>query len=154
MEMKQWFGDLTLNVVLRMVAGKRYFGDNTDPNEVKEARKCQKIMRDFFYFLGLFLVSDNIPFLRFFDLGGHEKAMKKTSEEMDIMMEKWMEEHRRNRDSVKVNSEQDFMDIMMTAVEGVDFCGFDKDTIIKSTCVVCPYKNLIQKKIFVSLELR
>ncbi|KAM7514175.1 hypothetical protein LguiA_003758 [Lonicera macranthoides] len=134
-EMKQWFGDLTLNVVVRMVAGKRYFGDNTDPNEEKEARKCQKTMRNFFYFLGLFLVSDNIPFLRFLDLGGHEKAMKKTSEEMDILMEKWMEEHHQNRDSGEVNHEQDFMDVMMAAVEDVDFCGFDKDTIIKSTCV-------------------
>ncbi|KAM7518281.1 hypothetical protein LguiB_017243 [Lonicera macranthoides] len=95
-EMKQWFGDLTLNVVLRMVAGKRYFGACTDPNDEKEARPCQKILRDFFHFLGLFLVSNNLPFLRFLDLGGYEKAMKKTGEEMDIMMGKWLEEHRRS----------------------------------------------------------
>jgi len=133
-EMKQWFSDLTLNVIVRMVAGKRYFGVNTNPSDDKEARQCQKIMRDFFYFLGLFLVSDNIPFLRFLDLGGHEKAMKKIGEEMDIMMEKWMEEHRRNRDSGKVKGEQDFMDVMMTVVEGAELGGFDKDTIVKSTC--------------------
>lgn len=138
MEMKQWFGDLTLNVVLRMVAGKRSFGANTDPNDEKEARQCQIIMRDFFHFLGLFLVSDNLPFLRFLDLGGYEKAMKKTGEEMDIMMVKWLEEHRRSRDSGEINGEQDFMDVMMNVVEGAEFNGFDKDTITKSTCVVRP----------------
>ncbi|KAK3015138.1 hypothetical protein RJ639_006288 [Escallonia herrerae] len=65
-EMKQWFGDLTLNVILRMIAGKRYFGATVAGNEA-EARRCQKVMRAFLHYLGLFLVSDMIPFLGWLD---------------------------------------------------------------------------------------
>ncbi|WRX22358.1 Cytochrome P450 - like 10 [Theobroma cacao] len=42
-DMKQWFGDLTRNVALRMVGGKRFFGPNADCEEA-EARRCRKIL--------------------------------------------------------------------------------------------------------------
>jgi cytochrome P450 len=126
-DMKQWFNDLTLNVVVRLVVGKRYFRADKDSGDEKEARKCQQIMRDFFRFLGLFFVSDNIPFLRFLDFG-HTKAMKRVGVEMDNMMQKWMEEHRQN------NEGQDFMAAIMNAVEKSALPDFDNDTIVKSTC--------------------
>ncbi|KAG8494188.1 hypothetical protein CXB51_011508 [Gossypium anomalum] len=73
-EMKQWFGDLTLNVMLRMVTGKRGGGEMVPKgNEGKDA----------------------IPFLGFLDLGGHEKAMKEIAKELDNIAGKWLEEHKR-----------------------------------------------------------
>ncbi|KAH7849613.1 hypothetical protein Vadar_020395 [Vaccinium darrowii] len=134
-EMKQWFADLTMNVVVGMVAGKRYFGVYADSNE-KEGRRCQKALRDFFYLLGLFVAADAIPFLRWLDLGGHEKAMKETFKQMDDIVSGWLEEHRRRRDSGEsYKGDQSFMDIMISTLEGTDLAGYDVDTINKATCL-------------------
>ncbi|GMP72542.1 hypothetical protein CsSME_00030535 [Camellia sinensis var. sinensis] len=135
-EMKQWFADLTLNVVVRMVAGKRYFGSGSGGDDEEEARRCQKAFRDFFKYLGLFLVSDAFPFLRWLDLGGHEKAMKETAKEMDCLVGGWLEEHRRKRDSGDSNDEQDFMYVMLSTLEDTDLAGYDIDVINKATCLV------------------
>ncbi|CAL5349130.1 unnamed protein product [Camellia sinensis] len=130
-DMKQWFSDLALNVAVRMVAGKRYFGCE----EEKEARQCQKVFRNFFHFLGLFLVSDSIPFLGWFDLGGHVKAMKQTAKEMESIVAGWLEEHRHKRDSGEAKGVQDFMAVMLSTLQGSDFAGYDVDTINKATCL-------------------
>ena len=131
-ELKQWFGDLTLNVILRMVAGKRY-SVATDDEEKKEARQVQKALREFFYFVGLFLVGDVIPYLRWLDLGGHEKAMKKTGKELDAIVGKWVEEHKRKRAlEGYCEGKQDFIDAMHSMLEGADLGGLDADTINKA----------------------
>jgi cytochrome P450 len=129
-EMKQWFGDLALNVVLRMVAGKRYSGDDED------ARRCQNAFREFFQLMGQFVVGDAIPYLGWLDLGGHEKAMKKTAKEMDCLVTEWLEEHRKGRASGEAKGQQDFMDVMLSILDGADLAGSDPDTVNKATCLV------------------
>ncbi|MBA0618210.1 hypothetical protein Godav_027590 [Gossypium davidsonii] len=84
-DMKQWFGDLTHNIALRMVGGKRYFGPNADCEEA-EARRCETVMRDFVHLFGVFVLSDAIPFLRWLDFLGYEKAMKRTAKELDSIV--------------------------------------------------------------------
>ncbi|RVX14911.1 Cytochrome P450 82A3 [Vitis vinifera] len=71
-EMRRWFGGLALNLAVRMTAGKRFSSD-------KEGVEYHKAIRCFFELTGKFMVSDALPFLRWFDLGGYEKAMKKTA---------------------------------------------------------------------------
>jgi len=129
-EMKQWFGDLALNVVLRMVTGKRYSGDD------EGARRCQKAFREFFHLMGQFVVGDAIPYLGWLDLGGQEKAMKKTAKEIDCLATEWLEEHRKRRDSGEAKGQQDFMDVMLSILDGADLDGFDVDTVNKATCLV------------------
>uniref|UniRef100_A0A2N9IB27 Cytochrome P450 n=1 Tax=Fagus sylvatica TaxID=28930 RepID=A0A2N9IB27_FAGSY len=133
-ELKQWFGDMSLNVILRMVAGKRYFGVGDVAHE-KEARCCQKAVREFFRLLGLFVVSDAIPYLGWLDWGGHVKAMKRTAKELDNILGEWLEEHKLKRASGEVR-DQDFMDVMLSVTDGTDFAGYDADTINKATCLV------------------
>ncbi|KAA8547275.1 hypothetical protein F0562_003861 [Nyssa sinensis] len=138
-DMKQWFGDLTHNTALRMMGGKRYFGGSTaDCDEEEEKRKwrCQKVMRDFFYLFGVFVLSDAIPFMRWFGLNGYEKAMKSTAKELDTLIEGWLEEHKQKRLlGGKSKGEQDFMDVMLTILEDAKISGFDADTINKATCL-------------------
>ncbi|GMY28562.1 cytochrome P450 CYP82D47-like [Fagus crenata] len=132
-EMKEWFGDMSLNVILRMVAGKRYFGVG-DVDHEKEARCCQKAVREFFRLLGLFVLSDAIPYLGWLDWGGHVKAMKRTAKELDNILGEWLEEHKLKRASGEVR-DQDFMDVMLSVTDGTDFAGYDADTINKATCL-------------------
>ncbi|GLT47050.1 hypothetical protein SLA2020_207720 [Shorea laevis] len=128
--MKKWFEDLTLNVILRIVAGKRSFGATAEGNE-EEARRCQKVLSEVLHLFGILVVRDAIPFLGWLDLGGHEKAMKAAAKEWDNLLGQWLEEHKRKT----TNKEKDFMDVMLSILDGTNLAGFDADAINKSTCL-------------------
>ncbi|KAL4576012.1 hypothetical protein LXL04_012100 [Taraxacum kok-saghyz] len=129
-DMKKWFGELDMNVMLRMVVGKRCSGvENTE--EDKEMNRYNEVFREFFRLLGLFVVGDTLPFLGWLDLGGHVNGMKRVAEEIDCITGKWLEEHKRKRDS----GENDYMDVMISAVETGGLQDYDHDAIIKSTCL-------------------
>ncbi|KAK3025220.1 hypothetical protein RJ639_044568 [Escallonia herrerae] len=134
MEMKPWFGRLALKMAVRMLAGKRYSCHEHESGRTRDA------MRKFLELAGTFTVSDAIPHLRWLDMGGYEKAMRKTAKEIDYFLEGWIEEHKRKRASGQVKDEQQhFLDAMFSTLEGAsskDYGGFDVETIINSTCLV------------------
>ncbi|PON99152.1 Cytochrome P450, E-class, group I [Trema orientale] len=138
-ELNHWLDELTLNMVVRMVAGKRYFGASAARDDGGEARRCQKAISQFFHLIGIFVVSDALPFLWWLDLHGHERAMKKTAKELDGILEGWLEEHRKKRGSpqAKDQEDQDFIDVMLSLQEEGNLSNFqyDPDTSIKSTCL-------------------
>ena len=138
-DIKHWSEELTLNVAVRMVAGKRYTGSSV-ASDSGEARRCQNTINQFFHLMGIFVISDALPFLGWLDLRGHEKALKKNTKEMDSILGGWLEEHRQRRVSgeVKANGEQDFIDVMLSLQEEGQLATFqyDADTSIKSTCLV------------------
>ncbi|KAK2969408.1 hypothetical protein RJ640_020351 [Escallonia rubra] len=135
MEMKQWFGSLVANMVVKLIAGKRFSHDD------EEGERFQKAIRKFFELLGAFVVGDVIPYLRWLDLGGYEKAMKEIAKEIDYILQGWLEEHKMTRTSRRhiKGEEQDFMDVMLTVFDGAspeELGGFDADTVNKATCLV------------------
>ncbi|KAH6791398.1 hypothetical protein C2S51_006404 [Perilla frutescens var. frutescens] len=129
-DMKRWFGELTLNVIMMMVAGKRFCGgDNAE-----EAGRCRQVMRDFFHMAATFVPADALPYLGWVDVGGLEKRMREVAKEMDELVGEWLEEHRKKEYSGE-DKARDFMDVMLSVVKGWDFkCEYDVDTIIKATC--------------------
>ncbi|KAK0603345.1 hypothetical protein LWI29_003976 [Acer saccharum] len=138
LDLKQWFADLTLNISLRLVGGKRFSGDNT--------ADCQKVMREFVFLFGVFVLSDAIPFLGWWDFNGYEKAMKRTAKELDSLIGGWLEEHKQKRllllsgdhDHQKrklMVEEHDFMYVMLNILEDAKISGYDADTINKATCL-------------------
>ena len=58
-------------------------------------------------------MSDAISWLRWLDLGGHEKTMKETAIELDRLAERWLEEHKKNRASGEGNDSA-FMALMLS----------------------------------------
>ncbi|XP_059623754.1 cytochrome P450 CYP82D47-like [Cornus florida] len=134
-DMKQWFGDLSNNTIVQMVGGKRYFG-NSDECDKGERRRYKKVMRNFGYLFGVFVLSDEIPFLGWLDWGGYKKAMKSTAKELEALIGGWLEEHKQKRLlGEKGKGEQDFMDVMLNILEDAKISGFDTDTINKATCL-------------------
>ncbi|CAJ1973348.1 unnamed protein product [Sphenostylis stenocarpa] len=128
-EMKRWFGDITLNIVFRTIIGKRFVGDDDSENE-----RIRKTLRNFVHVAGSFAVSDALPYLRWLDLDGAEKKMKKAAKELDALAQAWLEQHKRHRNHDSGN--QDFMDVLLGLVEeGEEFEGRDADTTIKATCL-------------------
>ncbi|XP_030545464.1 cytochrome P450 CYP82D47-like [Rhodamnia argentea] len=137
-EMKQWFGNLTLNVILRMVVGKRYAIGGAAGGDEGKARRCLKAMREFFHLAGLFVVADAVPFMEWLDVGGHQKAMKRTAKEMDSIFQEWLEEHRQKKEEEEPSSggatvEQDFMDVLLSVQDESKAEDVDADTINKAT---------------------
>ncbi|XP_009795251.1 strychnine-10-hydroxylase [Nicotiana tabacum] len=131
-EMKEWFGNLIMNTMVKMLFGVRYTG-----KEEEERGRAHKAIRRFFELMGVSAVADFLPYLRWLDIGGHEKAMKETANEMDSLVEEWLAEHRRQRElrGIKYGDEEDLMDVMLSICEDRDLPGFDADTIIKATCL-------------------
>lgn len=138
-EMKTWFGELTLNTIFRMVIGETF----SRAFEGGDGEKYRKAMRDFFDLFGVFVPGDSFPFLRWLDLGGHEKTMKKTAKVLDEMLNKWLKEHRQKGNSIEIDmKEYDFMDVMLSLVKHHSkLSSYDNDDrITKATCLVCILK--------------
>ncbi|CAH1422163.1 unnamed protein product [Lactuca virosa] len=133
-DMKKWFWDFDLNVMLRMVVGKRCTGAKNNEEQDDMNRYCE-VFGELFHLLGLFVVADALPFLGWLDLGGHVKAMKRVAKEIDCIIGKWLDDHRRKRSSAEAIEEKDYMDVMISAVETGGLTNYDADAIIKSTCL-------------------
>ncbi|RZC85948.1 hypothetical protein C5167_026623 [Papaver somniferum] len=149
-DMKQWFFNMTLNISLKLIIGKRYLGNcSASDDEVDRARWCQKAVREFFR-LARFVPSDGLPCISWLDLGGFERDMKKAGRELDVLLQRWLEEHKIKRKMTPLPSKegyekdagemQDFMDVMLSILDNSDVHAkisdsVDVDTIIKSTCL-------------------
>ncbi|KAL6012485.1 hypothetical protein ACLOJK_002974 [Asimina triloba] len=138
-EMKRWFADLTLNVVMMVVVGKRYVGRKAAGNE-DEARRFRHEMSELFRLTGVFAAGDALPFIRWMDVGGHEKAMKRTAKELDVLASKWLEEHRekraKRRNAMGRKDDEDFMDVLLSVMEDEEMEGHSPDSVIKATILV------------------
>ncbi|CAI0558622.1 unnamed protein product [Linum tenue] len=113
-EMISWFGDVTLNVILRIVFGKRvgYYGSRDERSgEVKQ------LARDFFDSLEKFGLGDVVPWLRRLDVGGHEKELKKTAKALDDVVQEWLVEHKEKREGRVGKVEDDFMDLLLNILD-------------------------------------
>ncbi|EEF52500.1 cytochrome P450, putative [Ricinus communis] len=136
-EMKRWFGDITLNIILRIIVGK-FIGYET-ADEGKESNEGWKqALRDFFHLSGRFIAADAVPFLRWLDIGGHEKTMKHTANKLDIVVTEWLNEHKEKKASGCVKKgEEDFMDLILDIMddEAEATLSRDSDTINKATCL-------------------
>ncbi|XP_038715774.1 cytochrome P450 CYP82D47-like [Tripterygium wilfordii] len=129
-DMKRWFEDVNLNVIFRMIVGKRYSDDGEESSGQKLA------LKEFFELFGKFVVSDALPFLRWLDLGGDEKAMKRIAKELDYVVEEWLEEHKKKRSSGGRADQEDFMDVMLSILDDENDvpAGHSAHTTNKSTC--------------------
>ncbi|KAL9247546.1 hypothetical protein vseg_020968 [Gypsophila vaccaria] len=133
LNMKEWFNDLNLNTSVRLIVGKSL----KDSYQGEEYKRCRKVLMNFFELAGVFVPADALPWLRWFDIEGHEKAMKKAATEIDRVAQGWLEEHKRKRVPGKSTEKQDFMDVLLKKFETrQDWSSeFEADMIVKATCM-------------------
>ncbi|KAI3759028.1 hypothetical protein L6452_06601 [Arctium lappa] len=131
-EMNQWFGILMLNIMARIISGKKLLLND------EEGVRFQAIVKKFVHLLGVFVVSDYIPYLKCLDVGGYFNAMRKTTEDLDDIFEGWLKEHKTESKSIQQGEgSQAFIHVLVSTLQGAsdeDLSGFDRDTIIKATC--------------------
>lgn len=133
-DMKQWFNDISMNTIVRLISGKPlkefYQGEQYD--------QCAKTFRDLVELAGAFVPADSLPFLRWLDIGGYERKMKKVAKKIDHIAEEWLAEHKKRKVCKEARTRYDFMEVMLGIYEtGQEKpSNFDADTVIKATCMV------------------
>ncbi|KAG9439964.1 hypothetical protein H6P81_020129 [Aristolochia fimbriata] len=128
---------LALNNVMMAVFSKRYsLGTSSSSKDEMEAREFRNLVSEFSLLMGSPIPSDAMPVLEWFDIGGYIKAMMKTMKGLDSLCSIWLEEHRiRRRLSAGKNdtgSDQDFLDMTLSALDESCFHDLDPDTFVKS----------------------
>ncbi|KAL6012479.1 hypothetical protein ACLOJK_002968 [Asimina triloba] len=113
-EMRRWFGDLSFSVLTMILGGKRYFGACGISDE-REARQFQRVMDRAIYLAGLFYIYDALPFLGWMDWGT-KREMKKVQREPDILMARWVANHRQTRRQAREmdGGDRDFVDVILS----------------------------------------
>ncbi|KAH0659910.1 hypothetical protein KY289_028658 [Solanum tuberosum] len=105
--MSKWFEQLTLNVIMKMITGKRYKTEDEKGDISQEPPK-------------------NICMRRI-------KSMKKLSQEMDKIVTSWIDEHLMKRELAIKDDDQDFIDVMLSKIDEQFMYGYTRETIIKAT---------------------
>ncbi|KAJ9166152.1 hypothetical protein P3X46_020938 [Hevea brasiliensis] len=134
-DMKRWFWDITLNVILKIIVGKRYV-EYTNSSESQESDEWRDALREFMDLSGEFAVSDALPYLRWLDFGGVERKMKKTLKSLDHVVVQWLEERKQKKGTTIAKGEEDFMGALLSILnDAKELYRQDVDTINKATCL-------------------
>ncbi|KAL9418728.1 hypothetical protein AB3S75_036641 [Citrus x aurantiifolia] len=130
-DMIHWIEGTVLDILLRIIAGKRHTSQSEEANDWQQ--QIKKIAALF----GQFVVSDALPFLRRLDIGGYERLMSKTAKYFDIILQEWVDEHKMKRVSGEVKGDEDFIYVLMSLLDdnAEQLPDRDADTVIKAICL-------------------
>ncbi|XP_027357920.1 cytochrome P450 81E8-like [Abrus precatorius] len=92
-ELKSKFSEMTFNTIMRMVSGKRYYGEDCDVSDVEEARQFREIIKELVTLGGANNPGDFLAFLRWFDFDNLEKRLKRISRRTDAFLQGLIDEH-------------------------------------------------------------
>nr|AYM55645.1 cytochrome p450 [Croton stellatopilosus] len=86
--------ELTLNIIIRMIAGKRYYREEMTGKEKEEAEEFKEMVEEIFKYAGASYIGDFLPILKWIDYGGTLKRMKILGERTDKIWQGIIDEHR------------------------------------------------------------
>ncbi|KAK2967645.1 hypothetical protein RJ640_030516, partial [Escallonia rubra] len=92
-ELKSKLSELSFNNIMRMVAGKRYFGEDVDNHE--DAEQFRELIKEAFAQSGASNPGDFLPVLRWINYKGMEKNLVRLGKKMDAFMQGLVDENRR-----------------------------------------------------------
>ncbi|KAI3913440.1 hypothetical protein MKW98_003919 [Papaver atlanticum] len=89
--LKSQLADVSLNVISRIVLGRRYL--DGDENSIVTPNKFKEMLEELFLLNGVLNIGDSIPWLGFLDLQGYVKRMKVLAKKFDRFLEHVLDEH-------------------------------------------------------------
>ncbi|XP_010030512.2 cytochrome P450 81E8 [Eucalyptus grandis] len=95
-ELRTLFSELTFNIMMRMIAGKRYYGEGVTIDEA-EARDARKLIKQIAGTGGLSYAGDFLPILKLVDYNGVKKRVLELKEKIDAFIQGLIDEHRRKK---------------------------------------------------------
>ena len=147
--MKSKLSEQSFNVIMRMVAGKRYFG--LDEADSDEAKLFRDIIKELFELSGASDPGNFIPALRWLNYHSFEKRMKILHKKADSFMQSLIDENpiRTRKICPGIDQEEKtrtMIDSMLSLQESEP--NYYTDEIIKGMILVCTIK-----KFLVSIEI-
>nr|GMD64242.1 cytochrome P450 CYP82D47-like [Ipomoea batatas] len=140
-DMSEWFGHLTLNMIVKLIGGRRYkYRPNDSADE--EGRCLTKVFKEIMRLMGEFVPGDAFfptGLVRWLDFGGQIASMKRVSKVMDDILQNWIEDHVRRREMKGDNNDRDFIDVMLSVIDDKFLAGghsYTRDTIIKAASLI------------------
>lgn len=130
------FFELTLNVMMRMIAGKRYYGENVA--EVEEAKKFQEIVTATFRLGAVTNISDFLPVLKWVGgRSGYENSLIELQKTRDGFMQRLIDEYKEkaSRGTVSGDKKKTMIEVLLGLQESEP--EYYTDEIIKGIMVVC-----------------
>ncbi|XP_048436114.1 cytochrome P450 81Q32-like [Pyrus x bretschneideri] len=116
LDMKSTFFELTLNVLMRMIAGKRYYGEQTEKSE--EAQLFKEMVIETFELSGATNIGDFMPVLKHLGVTVLEKKLVLLQKKKDEFMQNLIEEHRKlQRGSVSEQRSKSMVDVLLDLQE-------------------------------------
>ncbi|GFY93766.1 cytochrome P450, family 81, subfamily H, polypeptide 1 [Actinidia rufa] len=91
-DLKSKFSGLSFNIITRIIAGKRYYGEELASSE--EAGEFQELVRETFEQGGTSNPNDYLPILQWIDYGGYEKNLRRIHGKMDAILQGLINEHK------------------------------------------------------------
>jgi isoflavone/4'-methoxyisoflavone 2'-hydroxylase len=100
--------ELSFNIMLRMIYGKRYYGKDAVSLEEKE---FQSLVNEYLGLLGNGNLNDFFPILKWIDFQRKKEKMVKVMKKMDSFLQNLLDDKRRNR--INDQSNMTLIDIML-----------------------------------------
>ncbi|KAJ0980239.1 hypothetical protein J5N97_008494 [Dioscorea zingiberensis] len=86
-EIRSWFFELTMDLLMGMITGKRYHGE--------EKRRLRKLLDEIFLLSGATSMEDFVPLARWLGFGSMRRRIETAGKEMDEFMQGLIEERRK-----------------------------------------------------------
>lgn len=122
------FFDMTFNNIMRMISGKRYYGDDCDISEVQEASQFRDMVSELLQLSGANNKTDFMPLLKFLDFENLEKRVKRIGEKNDVFLSGLLQEQRNKKERTNT-----MIDHLLNMQESQP--EYYTDTIIKGLCL-------------------
>ncbi|CAK7356511.1 unnamed protein product [Dovyalis caffra] len=110
---REYFSDLSLSVISRIVLGKNYTKKTGNQKQYMSPKEFTEMIDEVFLLNGVLNIGDSIPCLAFLDLQGYIKRMKAVGKLFDGFLENALNEHNERRKGIKNYVPQDMMDILL-----------------------------------------
>ncbi|KAJ0982072.1 hypothetical protein J5N97_010327 [Dioscorea zingiberensis] len=98
-QLKLKFFGLAYNVVMRMIANKRYFDEGADEGSSEAGKEFRDIIKETGSVAGASNTTDFVPLARWLDVGGYEKKLKSLKKRRDKFFQGLIEEHRARKET-------------------------------------------------------
>ncbi|CAI0405697.1 unnamed protein product [Linum tenue] len=128
-ELKSAFHELTFDTMMRMVAGKRFYGDGDE-----QARDFREVIKEVVSRSGATNPGDFSPVLRWLDGGKFEKTVAGLARRTDSFLQKLIEEHRSKKEGL--DSANTMLDHLLKLQESEPEYYSDKISSNLKTCVL------------------
>ncbi|KAH0705282.1 hypothetical protein KY290_009969 [Solanum tuberosum] len=132
-DMKVAFFEMTLNILMMMIAGKRYYSDSA--GKLEESRRFKEIVIETFQVSGATNIGDFVPLLKWIGVNKLEDKVKLLQEKRDKFMQDLIEEHKNRRKGSSLEQKNNTMiDVLLSLQDSEP--DYYTDEVIKGMGIV------------------